>query len=61
MEDEVREIVKSSDYTWPGNNGKFNFCSKYKRKPLANYKHRSEIIFIIKIIIVSETKKLPGA
>lgn len=53
------ERERNPDYSWPGNNGRFDFCSKYHRKPLVSYMQRSEIIFVIKMIIVSETKKLP--
>lgn len=59
-EDEVREMVKRPDYTWPGSNGRRDFCSKWNRRPLESYKQRSEITCIIKMITVSGIKKLPG-
>lgn len=52
--------MRRSAYTWPKSNDRLDFCSKYKRKPLESYKQRSETIFMIKTITVSETKKLPG-
>lgn len=34
VEGEVREIVRALDYMWPRNHHRFNFYSKYNRKPL---------------------------
>lgn len=47
--------------TQPGSNSRLDFCSKYRRKPLESYKQRRETLFMMKMITVSETKKLPGA
>lgn len=58
--DEVREIMRRPAYIWPKSYGRLDFCSKYNRKPLESYKQSSKTIFMIKTIIVSETKKLSG-
>ena len=34
VEDEVRELVRTPDYTWPRNHHRFDFYSKYNGKPL---------------------------
>lgn len=60
VEDKVGEMVRRPDWTWPGGNGRIDFCSKGNRRPLESYKQWSEIIFIIKMITVSGIKKLPG-
>lgn len=59
VEEEAKHVVWKPDYTWQGSNGRLGFCSKYNRKPVKD-KQRSQIIFMMKTFIVSETQTLPG-
>lgn len=60
VEDEVTELVRAPDYTWPRNDHRFDFYS-VQQEATGNDKQRSEIIFVIKMVIASTTEKLPGA